>query len=224
MKNILLIILAAGVAAVAHAQVALGPEIGINISNIKLNKEYQTGEHGFRGGGILDIRLGKNSIVYFQTGAFSSVEGAGFGYGTNSGKLVIDYLQVPANLVFKFWTVGDNHFFAGVGPYTGLVVGGTATENGDTRKIITGRNTSKDDVRPNDIGLGFQAGYQFAFGLFFHAQYGFSIMNIAPDENSYGANNQINAKNSVFSYSAGWLFDNIHFNKRRKAYYEKKGW
>lgn len=47
MKNILLIILAAGLAVVAHAQVALGPEIGINFSNIKLNKEYQTGEHGF---------------------------------------------------------------------------------------------------------------------------------------------------------------------------------
>ncbi len=191
-----------------HAQFSFGPEVGIDISTIKIKKNNNSGYYysipsqssivGFKGGGVIDCRLGPNSGFHFQSGVFFSSEGAGFG---NGQQLVVNYLQIPANLVYKFSTGPDDYFFIGAGPFTGFVVGGSITSYGTTHHIKTGSDPNSDDVEPNDWGLGFQAGYQFGFGLFLRGQYLTSGTSVIPNEN-----NDIAGFNHVFSITTGWLF------------------
>jgi|GEM_PF-5060774 len=204
---------------VVNAQFSFGPEAGINISTIKIKTNSGSGYYsvpsqstivGFKGGGLIDCSFGSNSSFHFQSGVFFSSEGSGFGNGQT---LVVNYLQIPANLVIKFSTGTDDNIFIGIGPFAGAVVGGTVTSTGTTHKIKFGSDPNSDQVESNDWGLGFQVGYQFGFGLLLRGQYQTSGTSVIPNENS-----DIAGFNHVFSITTGLLIGGRQEKSRYPRY------
>lgn len=213
----------------AVGQLAFGPEAGINVSTISM--KYGTGgsggkltsETGFKGGGLLDLRMGSRSNFYFQPGVFFSQGGAIFpGYYGNQ-KVVVNYVQIPANLVLKVWSDNDQ-FFVGAGPYFSTVGGGKSSGKGYMGKIRIGTYDEYDDIEGDDFGFGLQMGYQFGFGLFLRGQYQLGIINVVPNYNpTWGPSYQFTGENRVFSVTVGWLFHSRRDRDRGYPSFRKTG-
>ncbi len=212
-KIILSVFIASAINNVTSAQTLFGPEVGLNLTNIK--EKYAgasisgTTKPGFKIGIVTDNYLGSN--LYLQPGLFFSAKGTNSSQGDKIG---INYIEVPINLLYKFKTNTGNYVFVGAGPYFAVAVGGQATSNGYTGKINIG-SSETDDVKTFDFGLGFNAGYQLRQGLFFRGQYQFGLVNINPTHNAYGSDATV--KNNGFSITVGWLFgDKGHPHKNKK--------
>lgn len=173
---------------------------------------------GVKLGGVLDVGITRSFSI--QPGLFYSMKGATQDFTTYStvGNTVqsqetkynyrIDYLEFPVNFQYKFSHSPMGHYFIGAGPYWGLALGGRATmetgttvvnynngfvtsrDRGSSYYLNIGNNPAVDDVRRFDMGLNFNAGYQFRHGLLLRANYGLGLVNILPggDANNYMRN------------------------------------
>lgn len=186
MKKIILSLLCAGaVTSAANAQVAIAPELGLNMANMALKMTDPVSgtsmtisssmKAGLAIGGIVEFGFSDN--LSLQPGLFYLMNGC----NVSGGSYNIGTLQIPINVEYKLGDPGDNRFFFGAGPYIGYNLSAKAKGGGSTTTIDIGTDKTKDGLKPMDIGLGVNVGYLLSSGLFFRAHYQFGFTDMAPD-------------------------------------------
>lgn len=207
--------------ALAHQSYAIlglfkiGPEVGMNMSNMKADFPGLTGGlpvtfdtkslTGLRAGLTADVHLFKP--IYLQVGALYTQQGTNLeanvlGF-TVDGKMKVNYIQVPVSILYKKDLVVGK-VFVGAGPYWGYAMNGTfsftdpTTGTKDEEDITFG--DSSGDMKRMDVGIGFNAGFQLKFGPFIRFQYQLGLTELSSDASV------LTAKNRAFSVSVGWLF------------------
>lgn len=218
----------------ANAQwITAGPELGLNFSTLDTRFNGVNADNGTRVGlkvgGVVDIALTPH--ISIQPGLFYDAMGAHETYTTSNVNEAgvgtthdtkydyrIDYLQIPANFVYKFGSPRRGQFFLGAGPYLAFALGGhvsntdvttvrhgngtvTSTSNSTDYNLHVGNNANTDDVKGADAGLNFNLGYEFPMGLFFRANAGVGLVNVMP-----GGDNNNYMRNNSFTLSVGYLF------------------
>ena len=212
MKKITLLLSAMAVmAASVHAQVNFAPELGLNLSNYSFKEgsfSINSGMRaGLRVGGMTDIRLTDN--LYLQPGLLYVMNGFKWSFDfigqPNTIKASVSTIEIPVNLLYKAGKPGKGRLFVGGGPYIAYNIGGNikSTVDGITtsEKMKIG-NDSTCLLKPLDIGIGINIGYEFTENFYarLHSQYGFT--NLLPISSQTNAN--INSYN--FGLSFGYIF------------------
>jgi outer membrane protein with beta-barrel domain len=206
MKKMILSCLAAAVLATgAKAQMAIGPEGGINISNYTgfsggqyLNTTIQT---GIRIGGVVQDPISHS--FYIERGLFYVMNGFKMDVPAGNASARINTAELPLNLLYKFHAnrAGDR-VFIGIGPYLAFNMTGRykVTAASVDRKLSFGSD-DHDDMKIVDFGAGASIGYQVGNGVFIraHAQMGF--VNLKP----YGDENNA-LYNTNYGVTIGYLF------------------
>jgi hypothetical protein len=177
----------------------------------------------FQLGIIADLHLA--SIVYIQPGILYTGKGSKVQSGdpgTNGyfkQSFNPSYIEVPVNLVFKSPSLGSTRFFAGVGPYLAVGVGGKVKTEGRTI-LGTDYNVERDiefsDDDPTTLseeeGAGFNIVKRFDYGLnglagiegksmVLSLNYGLGLAKLQSGGNSSADNNN---KHRVFSITLGF--------------------
>jgi hypothetical protein len=213
MKKFILSIGLVGVAAASNAQVAFGPEVGLNSVNMTLKdtaaSALSTGgaKLSFTVGGVAEFGLSDNfylqpGVFYVRNGFKSSVFGI-------TMDMVVNTIQIPINVEYKFGKPGGNRVFVGAGPYIGMNLGGTMSLKGnvfgfpisETQSVKIGSDTSAA-VKPIDAGFGLNAGYQLSNGMFIRVHYQMGLANLRPEGTS-----DVSVKTSNVGISVGYLFE-----------------
>jgi hypothetical protein len=190
----------------ANAQIAIAPELGLNMANLTGKSggaSMSTSmKAGLRVGAVADFGLSDN--LFLQPGLFYLMNGANF----SGGSINVGTLEVPVNVEYKLGEPGANRFFFGAGPFFGFNVGGTLKGGGSSTSLKIGstkpdmaNGVAGDDIKAMDFGLGLNVGYLLANGLFFRAQYQFGLANLDPISD---ADNTM--KSSAIGITVGYYF------------------
>ena len=157
---------------------------GVNFQN--LNGEDASGDKlenkiktGFNAGIVGDIPVAPD--FYFQPGLLYSAKGAKL-ENTSDGKLSLNYVEVPLNLVYKPM-LGTGRLLMGFGPYVAYGAGNAA-------------NTVY--FKPLDAGANILFGYEFSNKLSAQLNAQLGLVNI----NAY--DNDAKIKNTGFGVSLGY--------------------
>ena len=169
-----------------------GIRAGVNFFNI--NGKDEDGEKldnklkpGFNAGVTVDIPFGRD--FYFQPGLLFSTKGAKQDLGDETGKLTLNYLELPLNFVYKA-PVGTGAVLLGAGPYAAYGIGGkykVGDESADVKFKKEPENGGADDAiyfKPFDAGLNLLVGYEFTpnISLQLNAQLGLANINAYDDD------------------------------------------
>jgi hypothetical protein len=237
MKKTILSLVAVGLmATAANAQIAIAPELGLNLSDISAKSQDPAGgthttstsmRPGLAVGAIVDIGITGN--IFFQPGLFYEMTGAKSTDAPQS-KININTLVIPLNFEYKFGVAGGNRFFAGVGPYIGYNISGKETWDADPANYIpAGSHTltfgsdkgsalgTGDDLKALDLGLGLNVGYLLSNGFYVRAHYQMGLTNLLPggdDKNSF--------KTSAFGLTVGYYLTGQKGSKKTKGTAKKK--
>lgn len=206
MKSLLLTAAVSALALGASAQTSFSiiPEAGVNLANQRITiggtKISSSTKAGFRGGANVAIGLGNNLSI--QPGVFFAQKGASWEFGGASSESVINYIEVPVNVVYYFMD-DQSGFFINAGAYGAAAVSGYTKSGGVKTDYSIGGDESKDNLRRWDIGFQGGVGYQLKMGLMVRAQYMLGATNIAHHNQSDDAirNGTINLG---LGYKFGW--------------------
>lgn len=118
-------------------------------------------------------------------------------------KIALNYLQVPAYLVYDYQLPSAGNIFGGLGPYFAYGIGGKmkSTFNGQT--VETKSFDKNTGFKHFDFGLTFAAGYKIPDSFSFSLAYYFGLTNIDPNS---GDNN---VKNRGISLNVGYPINKI---------------
>lgn len=230
MNKILSTLILLGISAASFAQPVLkiGAEVGGTFGTMSQKLYGETREiqfqAGFKLGGVLDV--GFNDHFSLQPGLFLTTNSGSESnydkyFSTGAGlptsdhdyrRYHVTYLQLPVYALYKTADEYSDRFFAGLGPYLGVAVGGrfeqeyTNTLNGVEipkryDKAIAIGYDRKDEIGRYDFGLQATVGYETLFGLYFRAFYGYGLLNVAPNPDSENA-----FHNSVGGITVGFFF------------------
>lgn len=184
-----------------HFGIIGGVNLSSQISDSWLYEEDRTLYTGFSAGLLCEYKFGK--VVSFQSGLLFARKGAiGKAYtsdrysDTQTGNnisdvlvkntMVLDYLELPLNLVFNI-PVGDyTDLFIGAGYYFAYGINGKLkfepSKNGysfdeeEEENVFSGKNKF---LNPFDQGINCMLGIRIAQGGFIRASYEWSLENIA---------------------------------------------
>ena len=221
MRRLLVLLLLAGFAHTASAQLGFGPEVGVGMSTFKFApstypidytsasvNSVLSGKVGF----VIDEPINKH--MYFQAGLSVSLKGCtrSFSYYQNDSfneavkqTLTLYYADLPVNLVYKTGIQGKGRVIFGIGATSSYLVGGktklqdkgvyndTAMSTSGNYNVIRG-----ETLHGFDIALNLSAGYELPTGLFFRAYYTTGV-------NDIGVGSELD-KNRMWGISAGYLF------------------
>ncbi|MCR8559229.1 PorT family protein [Mucilaginibacter sp. BJC16-A38] len=207
MRKLLFAFLLISIVKFSNAQtINFGVKAGLNLSELTHSDPNGYGSSilaGFRVGGIVDIGFQNFSI---QPGVFYSTKGekdkmefvGSDGLNTKylSSKIVLNYIEIPVNFLYKWKVAPGIKFDLGGGPYIGYGTSETVTYpdfNSATRSAH-GKFTYKNP----DFGVNLVAGVEIKNKFIIDAGYGYGLSNIA----SYNST----IHNSVFSISLGYMF------------------
>lgn len=161
---------------VSAQQAQFGFTGGITFANMK-EKTSVVDVHGNYGFGVtfgvlLDQPMQKNGS--FQVGLnFTQKNPRRMPYflgTTGSITNVLNYIEMPMNVVFKF-NHGSGRFMAGAGVSTALALWGTSKTNVTKDKSLKFGNGNDDDLKGIDFGLTGLIGYEFSGGSSFTLNY-----------------------------------------------------
>lgn len=189
MKKLILSLTAVSLFATAsNAQLAIAPELGLNLANmafktpsVTLNTSMKV---GLAVGGVVDLGITDN--IYFQPGIFYLMNGCNY----TGGSYNVSTLQIPLNFEYKFGKDGGTRFFVGVGPYLGYNVGGKVKDDqlgSSSLKIGSAKadaNGPGDDLKALDLGFGVNVGYLLTSGFYARAHYQMGLVNLDPNGDS----------------------------------------
>lgn len=187
----------------AFAQTPLnyGLKAGVNLPNYHFeNFNDSKSTTNFHVTGYLDAPISSN--FYIQPGVSLQGKGAKIAQvGETEFTQNTMWLEIPVNAVAKFHTGDAGNFFIGAGPYLAFGLSGkNKVSSGDNNAEIGdfkfGKNESQKGI---DAGVNFLAGYQLSSGLTIGAGYGLGLMDISPETNPFGKQN-----NRVLSFSLGF--------------------
>jgi len=200
MKKIILSLLSAGlIVNSSNAQIAIAPELGVNLANMSITNTTTSMKAGLAVGGVVDFGFTKN--LYLQPGLFYLMNGCSF----TGGSMSVNTIEIPVNVEYKLGDEGSNRFFFGAGPYLGYNVGGTIKNGGQSASLKIGSakadlNSSGDDIKALDLGIGVNIGYLLANGFYVRAHYQAGLTNLDPS----GGSSSI--KTSAIGITVGYYF------------------
>jgi hypothetical protein len=185
MKRMILVLIAAGSAMFASAQIRYGVKAGYNLANLTFSPS-QTGvssKSDFSAGLLASIPLLAGCSL--QPEIMYSGQGTSFNDSLATGKLNYGYLNVP--VLFKFQH--SSGLFAETGPQVGFLL--SAKETAGDQSADTKSNTQS-----TDFSWVFGIGYKLPLGFGIDARYNLGLTNIAKDNTG----NIGTAKNGVFQF------------------------
>lgn len=181
-----------------------------NWSEIESGYSGRTGAHfGF----LADLQLGYQSKFYAQPGVlfynkgrkfFKNYDTAQFNYFSIDKKQLINYIDIPLNIVYKIPVSEKTKFFIGGGPYLSFFYNGSEKtetylkagnyETEETTDLPVGDGAGK--YKTFDLGLNGTAGVEFG-GFFIAGNFSRSITDI------YTASYDGSFKNQVIGATLG---------------------
>jgi hypothetical protein len=185
MKKLLFILSLVFVTSFSFAQeYKFGIKGGVNFSHQGSDSETLS---GFHAGGILDVGFKNFSI---QPGLLFSTKGdkarvlfdAYGGGGTSLPKVYstskYNFIELPVNVLYKFYVGQNVKVFVGGGPYVGYALSGSWLVDGQKLGYID----FSDDRNPGrfDYGVGFTGGFELKKAVVVNAGYSLST-NIFPN-------------------------------------------
>ncbi|MCF6402840.1 PorT family protein [Chitinophaga filiformis] len=227
MKNFILLALLAICTAPAFAQTSIGIIGGYNHASLRSRNNTKASGldvnpyAGWRAGIITDHHLfGK---FHLQPQLLLNTKGHNIDvtssdavqYSFVYARRRFTYLELQTSLLFKQQT-GAGKIFAGAGPYIGRGISGKDRydEEWNGRRIsnyypikyrdkepIGAEADGVTYLKPYDIGVNFQAGYELKNGLFFNAVYSLGLNHIFHGHSSGNID-----KNTYFGLSVGYFF------------------
>lgn len=201
MKRIVLLTVASFLAfgITAGAQ-GLGVNAGVNFFNQTMKSNGNKVDDlkmltGFHIG--VDYEIGVAPDFYFAPGLQFSTKGTNVDFVDT--KAVLNYFEVPLNLVYKP-LLGDGNLIVNFGPYLGYAISGKYKNDIADTDIEFGSDDT-DNYKPFDMGANIGFGYQLGMGLSFKLNAQLGLINILPEGDS---DNLI--KNNGFAFSVGYRF------------------
>lgn len=93
--------------------------------------------------------------------------------------ITLNYLQIPAYLLYYYHLQAAGNIFAGLGPYFAYGIGGKmkSSFNGQTTETKSFDKTT--GFKPFDVGLGITAGYKMPHSFSFSLAYDYGLANIS---------------------------------------------
>ena len=198
----------------------LGLTAGINFSNMSIKEDGKdvgsnySAKTGFKIGAIAEYAFNdyfalSPELVFTQRGFKEKISETYMGYDVSGeGKLNINYLQLPVNVIVMYPVSDDFKIMGIVGPYFAYALSGKVTAEGTAKGNGVSSSTDseeklkfgsgEDEVKPSDIGLTIGAGVEF-YSFFFRVQYELGLGNLSNDEYS-------TVRNRNFGLSIGYLF------------------
>ena len=218
MKKLVLSLLSvAAIATTASAQLAIAPELGLNMSNMSLKAAGATIDSkmkaGLAVGAVVDFGLSDN--LYIQPGLFYLMNG--YKDNTGDGVFSVNTIQIPINVQYKLGEEGGNRFFFGVGPYLAYNLGASYKVGGVSTTIDIGTDKSKDGLKPMDFGLGLNLGYLLSNGFYARAHYQMGLSNLAVNGDSDNS-----MKTSAIGLTVGYYFGGHKGGHKAKGEAKKK--
>ena len=191
MKRVLLVLIAAGSAMFASAQIQFGVKAAYNLSNLTISpSESVTGSKSdFSAGIVASIPLIAGCSL--QPEVLYSGQGTSLNDSFETGKINYGYLNVP--VLFKFQS--SHGLFAETGPQFGFLL--SAKETGGDQSV-----DFKSQTQSTDFSWVFGLGYKLPLGLGIDARYNLGLTNIAKGD----ALGNATAKNSVFQFGLFFMF------------------
>jgi hypothetical protein len=210
MKKFTLTFILTTATAIAFAQtINFGIKAGLNLSELTHTNSAVYGSSfltGFNAGGIVDIGFQNFSI---QPGVFFSTKGekdqsefigsnpGGQGTVNISSKIVLNYIEVPVNLLYKSKIAPLITLNLGGGPYIGYGLSQTLTLS-DPNTTPNYSNDHKFIYKNPDYGINFIAGIEINKMFFIDAGYDLGLNKLTSDDST--------GENRVISISVGYLF------------------
>jgi hypothetical protein len=190
MKRMLLVLIAAGSAMFASAQIQFGVKAGYNLANLTVSPSQSgvSSQSNFSGGVFASIPL--FSSCFLQPEIMYSGQGANFSDSFATGKLNYSYLNVP--ILFKYQL--ESGLFAETGPQVGFLLSAKETVGGQSGDL-------KSNSQSVDFSWAFGIGYKLPMGFGIDARYNLGLTNINKDSQSSGT-----VKNSVFQFGLFYQF------------------
>ncbi len=145
----------------------------------------------------VDYEIGVAPDFYFAPGLQFSTKGTNVDFVDT--KAVMNYFEVPLNLVYKP-LLGDGNLIVNFGPYLGYAISGKYKNDIADTDIEFGSDDT-DNYKPFDMGANIGFGYQLGMGLSFKLNAQLGLINIKPEGDS---DNLI--KNNGFAFSVGYRF------------------
>lgn len=210
--------------AFAHAQNYFGAKGGIVLSSMTgghLGTDYEDlGEIGGTFGAVYEYTL--NDFVSFNPELIFSRKGTEF--HKKASNTVIEtrtdiyhfgYIEIP--LLFKVkYDLDFMEVYAKIGPYFGLIAGGSATEYGyaiiGTRelKLVDFFAEREQDFSKFDMGLALSPGVAFYLGpgkAFLNFRYDIGFLEVASDRTTAPYDYKTMGANRAFIIETGYLFE-----------------
>jgi hypothetical protein len=145
----------------------------------------------------VDYEIGVAPDFYFAPGLQFSTKGTNVDFVDT--KAVLNYFEVPLNLVYKP-LLGDGNLIVNFGPYLGYAISGKYKNDIADTDIEFGSDDT-DNYKPFDMGANIGFGYQLGMGLSFKLNAQLGLINILPDGDSDNL-----VKNNGFAFSVGYRF------------------
>ena len=199
-------------------RITFGIRAGVNFQNFngkdfqgdKLNNDMIV---GFNTGVNVELPVAKDFVL--QPGLLFSIKGTKKTEGSTSGKLTVDYIELPVNFIFKP-VLGNGRLLLGFGPYVAYAVAGKVklSDSGtDVEKKIKFENNLSESqllddeyyLRPFDAGANLLAGYEFGAGISFQLNVQLGLLKTNPGYEG-DSEDKASVKNTGFGISAGYRF------------------
>jgi hypothetical protein len=210
MRKVYLAVVLSLVTAVAVNAQGIGIKAGINLANMVFDSEWEESfdmRLGFHGGIVFEVGL--TDAIFFGSGIIFSQKGTKFSYTDEdfddesySGFTLINYLEVPINLLYKADLGGAKLVFE-AGPYLGYAINGKEQidyeDNGTSFSFSEDIEFGNEEEQVKRIDYGLNIGVGLEFSSFkVGAQYGLGLANLSNYEDS-------TMKNQVIGVSLGYF-------------------
>lgn len=169
------------------AQVFIGPEFGMNTSNLKISYPSVSYKNrlstGFRAGLLVSLNGDKN--VMFNTGLCYYGKGsnitASAGTQYYASNFVLHSIQLPLYASIQSRPGRYGRFFLGAGAFLDYHFSGKESVGENSTKFSFGN--SRDDIKRIDAGLALQGGYRVNDGVSLRLQYQYGLPNLVAEPN-----------------------------------------
>ncbi len=186
----------------AQVSVSYGPELGSAAFGIVDDGEVPYVGFDNHIGGAAHVQFGRffavRPTVFFKLGSFTDVD-------YTEEKLSLSRVGMVLPVMFSYNFESDHKLFVGAGPSLTCAVGGKFDDNGEKTKLKFG-SSADDDMKKIDLGLQFQAGFQFNWGLSLSLYFNSGLTDLRPVHDdgyySYGSLKTMDA----LGVSIGWMF------------------
>lgn len=190
--------------------VRFGVKAGLNLSDQAINSlgmpVKSSNITGFHAGGIFDFEFMGISV---QPGVFYSQKGYQYNQALSNGsqtlqnpvigKIQLNYLEVPLNLLYKIRAMPELRFYLGGGGYAGYGLSGSYIVSGERTDVYFVKSIQGYQYKNPDYGINFIAGAEILKKLIVDANYSLGLNNL-----SYYPASTIH--NKSIGVSVGYLF------------------